>query len=65
MVSEKARRTIIEVMFALKENRTKVRLVLVNLNGLAEGVVREDSLIGLEMDAQNVMQVKQKMNQAL
>lgn len=52
-------------MFALKENRTKVRLVLVNLNGLAEGVVREDSLIGLEMDAQNVMQVKQKMNQAL
>jgi hypothetical protein len=35
----------------LKLSLEKVRLILVNVLGMADGVVGEDSLIGLEMDA--------------
>jgi hypothetical protein len=40
-----------EILFAFKEQHNKVRLALVTLNGLAEGVVGEESLLGLEMQA--------------
>ena len=58
-VSERAKKVVVEVLFGLKESKQKVRLVLVNLNGLVNGVIGEDSLIGLEMEAQNAGKLKE------
>jgi len=38
-------------MFALKGQRQKIRLALVNFNGLVNGILAEDSFIGLEIEA--------------
>ena len=36
-------------------------MALVNLNGMAEAVIGEDSLIGLEIDARNTNNFKQQL----
>lgn len=42
---------LVTLFFAFKNNKQKLRLVLVNLNGLTKKIVLEDSFIGLEMEA--------------
>jgi len=46
---------MIEILFALKEQRQKVKLCLMTLHGMIERVIGEDSLIGLEMDARKAI----------
>jgi hypothetical protein len=36
-------------------------MALVNLSGMAEAVIGEDSLIGLEMDAKKTINLKQQL----
>jgi hypothetical protein len=36
-------------------------MALVNLNGMAEAVIGEDSLIGLEIDARKTINFKQQL----
>ena len=50
-ISNNAKRALITIFFALKSNKQKIRLALVNLNGLVNEVLGEDSLLGLEMEA--------------
>lgn len=57
-ISEKTRKTLAEILYAFKEQQNKVKLTLVTLNGLAEGVVGEESLLGLEMQAQQAIKAK-------
>lgn len=54
-LTEKVKKTLIEILYALKEQLPKVKLCLVNMNGIAQGLVGEDSLIGLEMTARNAI----------
>ena len=49
----------VTILFALKENRPKIRLAVINLNALLNRIVAEDSFIGLEIDAQKALKFKQ------
>lgn len=46
-------------MFALKGQRQFIRLALVNFNGLVNHVLAEDSFIGLELEAQKAIKIKE------
>lgn len=50
-VSPRLKTLFVSILFALKEQRNKVKLALVNFNGLVNRVVGEDSFIGLEIEA--------------
>lgn len=58
-LSEQTRSVFINVLFAFKEARPKIRLALVNLNGLVTGILGEDCMFGLELEAQKITKLKQ------
>ncbi|CDW78104.1 transportin-serine arginine isoform a [Stylonychia lemnae] len=62
-LSERIRQLFINVLFSLKFFRPKIRLALVNMNGLVNGVIGEDSFIGLEIEAQNALKLQQAQMQ--
>lgn len=39
------------ILFAFKFNKMKAKLAIVNFHGLANGVLGEDCLLGLEIEA--------------
>lgn len=61
ILSDKMRRSVVEILVGLKEIKLKVRLTLINLIGLAEKTVSEDAFFGLEMDARNALAAKQAL----
>ena len=63
-LSAKLRKTLAEIFNALKEQNTKIRLVLVTLMGFIEGTVGEDGFFGLEIQAQNAIKAKLMVMQA-
>ncbi len=52
---------MIQILIGLKALKTKVKLTLINLVGIAEKTVSEDSLLGLEIDARKALEAKQNL----
>ncbi len=48
---------------ALKGQRNFIKLALVNLHGMVTGVLGEDSFIGLELQAQKQIKIKEGQKQ--
>jgi hypothetical protein len=44
---------LVKILFAMKMNKLKVRLALVNFHSLMKGESGEDVFLGLELDATN------------
>ena len=58
ILSVNTKSIIINILFALRLNKQKIRLLLINLHGLVEGVLAEDCLIGLEIEANEAIKVR-------
>lgn len=58
-LSPRIKQLFVTILFALKEQRPKIRLALINFNALLNRVVAEDAFIGLEIDAHNAMKLRQ------
>ena len=58
-LKEPTKELIINILYGLKELKIKVRLALVSMLSIIDGISREDCLIGLEMDARNLIQQRQ------
>ena len=50
-LSQNIKNLFVNIIFAFKSNRLKVKLALVNFNGLVNGVFGEDCMLGLELEA--------------
>jgi hypothetical protein len=50
-LSERVKHLFVSILFAFKSNKPKIRLALVNFHGLVNGILGEDSLLGLELEA--------------
>ena len=50
-LSLRVKTLFVNILFSLKSNKPKIKLALVNLNGLLKKVLGEDCFIGLELDA--------------
>ena len=40
----------LEILFTLKRDKAKIRLAIINFNGMIKKTLGEDSMIGLELD---------------
>jgi len=49
----------VQILINLKEKRNLIKLAIVNMNGLVNGILGEDSFIGLELESQNAMKMKE------
>jgi len=55
MLSDTTKSLFINILWAFKGTKLKVRLALVNFNGLVNGVMGEDCMLGLEIEAAKLM----------
>lgn len=60
-LTESQRILIIKIFFGLKNQKPKIRLALVNMNGFLSGQLGWDSFIGLEIEANKALELQAKI----
>ena len=60
-VSDKMKDLFIYILTTLKSSKNKLRLAIVNFSSLSKGVLGEDCMIGLEMDANNEVKIQKQI----